>query len=267
MIRRQELSNIYFARSLLKEQKIENTGYLNESADPDKEPFITLRGTFCIAAAVPEDLRLRFDSVNYKNLTVNDKNVTALPHQEVVFDTTNVAVDIAEYCRTGDNHFIVTVPVNPWFSDRYGIRRHFTGLTRLIEIMPLAGTFALDAQHRIAPVPTELSPGDLTTQGLGEFMDTVVLQSSFDLSNEQLTAKVLHCSNIPHTAEVVINKVKLPVNLWGYGGFALPEGVLKSSGNTLHLTLTQPPGNLYRRRWNGGLTPPMEFTLPEFSLS
>ena len=248
-------------------QKIENTGYLNQSADPDKEPFLTLRGTFCIADSVPEDLRLRFDSANYKKLTVNNKAVTVLPRQETVFDPTNAAVNIAGYCQVGTNNFIVTVPVNPWFSDRYGIRRHFVGLTRLIELMPLAGTFALDENRRLAALPDVLHSGDLTAQGLGEFMNILTLQTTFDLPEKLLTSQILHCSNIPHTAEVAINGVKLPAKLWSYGGFALPSGVLKTSGNTLTLTLTQTPGNLYRRRWNGGLTPPMPFTLPEFSLS
>ena len=248
-------------------QKIENTGYLNQSADPDKEPFLTLRGTFCVADTVPEDLRLRFDSANYNNLTVNNKAVTALPRQETVFDPTNAAVNIAEYCQVGTNNFIVTVPVNPWFSDRYGIRRHFVGLTKLLELIPLAGSFALDAQRRLIALPDVLRPGDLTVQGLAEFMNRLELQTTFDLPEKLLTSQVLHCSHIPHTAEVTINGVKLPAKLWGYGGFTLPAGVLKSSANTMHLVLTQTPGNLYRRRWNGGLTPPMPFTLPEFSLS
>ena len=141
------------------------------------------------------------------------------------------------------------------------------GLTRLIELMPLAGTFALDENRRLAALPDVLHSGNLIAQGLGEFMNILTLQTTFDLPEKLLTSQILHCSNIPHTAEVTINGVKLPAKLWSYGGFALPSGVLRTSGNTLTLTLTQTPGNLYRRRWNGGLTPPMPFTLPDFSLS
>ena len=246
---------------------IPSDGYCPFMLDPDKMPTITLRGKFVIAGNfVPDDLRLRFDSENFSELVVNGKVVTQAAVPEKVFDESNRAVYIADFCHNGENIFTVNIPVSKWYGGRYGICRHFTGLMHLLEIVPLAGSFALNENGELTALPETFHAGDLGLQGLSQFGGTLKLHTKFDLPTEELAKNILGCTANHETLELKLNGVTLPLKLWQYGNFALPEKLLKSSGNTLEMVITHPLGNLYRRRWNGAEFDYIPFMLPEFYL-
>ena len=246
---------------------IPSDGYCPFMLDPDKMPTITLRGKFVIAGnSVPDDLRLRFDSENISELVVNGKVVTQAAVPEKVFDESNRAVYIAEFCHNGENIFTVNIPVSKWYGERYGICRHFTGLMHLLEIVPLAGSFALNENGELTALPETFHAGDLGLQGLSQFGGTLKLHTKFDLPTEELAKNMLGCTANHGTIELKLNGVTLPLKLWQYGNFALPEKLLKSSGNTLEMVITHPLGNLYPRRWNGAEFDYIPFMLPEFYL-
>ncbi len=246
---------------------IPSDGYCPFMLDPDKMPTITLRGKFVIAGNfVPDDLRLRFDSENFSELVVNGKVVTQAAVPEKVFDESNRAVYIAEFCHSGENIFTVNIPVSKWYGERYGICRHFTGLMHLLEIVPLAGSFALNENGELTALPETFHAGDLGLQGVSQFGGTLKLHTKFDLPTEELAKNILGCTANHGTIELKLNGVTLPLKLWQYGNFALPEKLLKSSGNTLEMLITHPLGNLYPRRWNGAEFDYIPFMLPEFYL-
>lgn len=246
---------------------IPSDGYCPFTLDPDKTPMITLRGKFVIAGSViPDDLRLRFDSENFSELVVNGKVVTQAAVPEKVFDESNRAVYIADFCHSGENIFTVNIPVSKWYGERYGICRHFTGLIHLLEIVPLAGSFALNENGELTALPETFHAGDLGLQGLSQFGGTLKLHTKFDLPSEALAQNILGCTANHGTIELKLNGVTLPLKLWQYGNFALPEKLLKSSGNTLEMVITHPLGNLYPRRWNGAEFDYIPFMLPEFYL-
>ncbi|MBE6403438.1 MAG: hypothetical protein E7039_06930 [Lentisphaerae bacterium] len=244
---------------------IPSDGYCPVAFNPDTTPFVTIRGKFVIKGNVPDDLRLRFDSQNFAELSVNGVSVKQTAVPEKVFDASNCAVYISNYCQTGENTFTVQIPISRWFGDRYGINMHFKGLMKLLDIVPLAGSFALNSERELVSLPEKFTAGDLCQQGLPEFFGTLELNTTFDLPANGLSAsRILGCSACSNTIALRLNNVDLPPRLWQYGNFELPENLLKSSDNTLELTITQPAGNLYTRRWNGGKLKLMDFVLPEF---
>ena len=246
---------------------IPSDGYCPFVPDPDTMPLVTLRGRFVIAGSVPSDLRLRFDSQDFSQLTINNINVQIPAVPEKVFDATNCAVYISDCCQTGENIFTVQIPISRWYGERYGIKLHFTGLIKLLDIVPLAGSFALNDKRELVSLPEKFTSGDLCSQGLPEFFGTLELNTSFDLPRANLlNSRLLGCSACCNTIALRLNNVELPPRLWQYGNFELPDKLLKSRNNTLELTITQPAGNLYTRKWNGGKLEPMDFILPEFYL-
>ena len=146
------------------------------------------------------------------------------------------------------------------------MNRHFTGLIHLLDIVPLAGNFALSGCNTITALPEKFHAGDLCGQGLSQFGGTLTLQSVFDLPAEYIPSVILGCSATFSTVKLQLNGVELTPKLWQYGNFALPENLLKTSGNTLVMQMTQPVGNLYTRRWNGSKFDTLPFILPEFYL-
>lgn len=245
---------------------IEDSAFCPFQLDPEQEPYVTLRGRFTVAAQVPADLRLRFDSADFRDLSVNDRKVANPPQQEVIFHGVNVSVNIAEYCRGGENIFTVTVPVSKWYGHKYGIRRHFVNLIRLLELMPLAGSFGVNGNMQVDKVPAVLRAGDLREQSLAQFAGKLCLNSSFDCPENLLSSRRLVCSATAAALRLRLNGCDLGCKLWHYGDFQLPEGLLKRSGNYLEMEITNPFGNLYPRRWDANLDRQLPFTLPELGL-
>ena len=246
---------------------IPSDGYCPFALNPDTMPTVTLRGRFVINGDIPSDLRLRFDSQNYTDLAINGTSVNTAAVPEKVFDATNCAVYISEYCQRGENIFTVQLPVSRWYGARYGINLHFVGLMHLLDIVPLAGSFALTPDNTITALPETFHAGDLGLQGLPEFFGTLKLNTTFDLpENSLLNSRLLGCAACGNTIALRLNNVELPPRLWRYGNFELPGKLLKAQGNTLELTITQPAGNLYTRKWNGGKLEAMDFILPELYL-
>ena len=246
--------------------EIEDTGFCPFQLDPEKEPLARLRGTFVIADAVPQDLRLRFDADTFTELTVNGRAVTQAAVQETVFDSTNVAVNIAEYCVQGKNTFTVTVPVSKWYGMRYGLRLHFVNLVKLLDLIPLAGTFGVDANGAITAAPQTFVPGDLRDQMLPQFGGTLVMTGKFDCPQDKLTSSMLIISRTDAALRIKLNGVELGTKIWKYGNLALPANLLKEKDNILEMEIMNTLGNLYARRWEANPERQLAFTLPEISL-
>lgn len=242
---------------------IDDDGYCPFSLQYDKEPELEIRGHFAWQGAVPEDLRLRFDGGNFKNLKVNGtaKNrVVADP----VFSPQNEAVPIADCVHDGINEFTVTLLLSKWYSDRYGMMRHFTGLTHLIEAIQLAGSFGVTPDGTAGPLPDKIVPGNLGEQGFAQFGGIMKLTSEFDTESDM--AKYLRFAPTRAALEATLNNEYLGISVWEPACFGLPPGLLRKHGNRLELKISNGLGNMFPRRWNGAPDAYLPFILPETEL-
>lgn len=231
--------------------------------DPDRIPFVEIRGSFTVEDSVPEDLALVFDTDSFDCLAVNG---TAVSESEPypLWDARNRRVGIAGASRQGINFFTARWKVQKWYSARYHMEAHFSGFRSVFEPVVLCGKFGGNAAA-VSRIPEKVHSGDLREQGFPQFAGSLSLSSEFMLK-EPDGCRFLELSPTEAVCEVELNGSPLGVRTWSPRRFDIPPGLLHSGRNSMVLTLTNSMGNLLRRHFNGGRSPECPFILPEVSI-
>jgi len=199
---------------------------------------------------VPESLKLVFENLAEEvKIRVNGKRVEVAPEKLLVWDSSNLAVEIMPYLRKGKNRIL--------FESRQLSYPCLYPCFHSLEPMVLLGEFEVDKKRIIQKREEKKPLGDLSQLGYSDYSGKVSYQTEFELKEEYLDYElILECPAVRAQLEVWVNDKFAGRSIGPVYRFFLND-LVQAGINRLELRVSNTSANLLANREVFGLLGPV----------
>ena len=185
---------------------------------------------------LPDDITLVYEDLGQPvQIHLNERLITDLPTEEIVWDKCNRVVTVRDYLKRGKNtiRFESSVPL---LLDKFPCNHG-------LEPVVLRGSFVVRDQ-RICRPEANLPIGDWRSVGFPNYSGEIGYRQKFDLPNEYLDKKLMvEISDVRETVEVWLNGKKIVERIVAPFAADITEAAVPG-GNTLELRVNNTAENL-----------------------
>jgi len=185
---------------------------------------------------VPDDITLVYEDLGQPvQVHLNERRITDLPTEELVWDKCNRVVAVRDYLKKGKNKIRFESSV-PLLLDKFPCNHG-------LEPVVLRGSFVV-RDERICRPGANLPIGDWRTVGFPNYSGEIGYRQKFDLPNEYMDKKLMvEISDVRETVEVWLNGKRVGERIAAPFAVDITEAAVPGN-NTLELRVNNTAENL-----------------------